>query len=464
MRPRPFTFVSLLLLTAPGFLIASTGDDARMLRRIYDEALTGSPAYENLRELTTNYPGRLSGSKNLERALAWGEALLREMNLDHVWTLETMVPHWDRGPRESARLLPPEAIEGEAVALSILALGGSIATSLNGITAEVIEVQSLAELAELGRERVEGRIVFFNRPMEPRHIDTGLAYGGAADQRTRGPFEAARFGAVGALVRSLTLSSDDQPHTGTTAYREGHPTIPCAALGIQSANTLSAALAAAPGARVELRVHSQWHPDAPSYNVIGELRGREFPDQVILVGGHMDSWDITPGAHDDGAGVVQSIEVLRLFQALGLRPRHTLRCVLFTNEENGLRGAVAYATHVRETGERHVFAVESDSGGFAPRGFDLGSTQGPAHEKAARWRDLFEPYGVHVFRQGPGGADVAPLMMLGVTVANLIPESQRYFDYHHARTDTIDTVNKRELELGAAALAALIYLVDTHGL
>jgi carboxypeptidase Q len=452
------------LAVGPLPVLRAMDTDALVLRRLHDLALTTSPAFEQLRELTTHYPGRLSGSRSLEQALVWAESILREMALDHVWTLETPVPHWERGARESARLLPPDGSDGEAVALSLLALGGSIATPPGGLTAEVVEVHSLAELAELGQERVAGRIVFFNRPMDPRHLDPGQAYVEAGDQRRLGPFEAARFGAVAALVRSLTLAQDDHPHTGATAYRDGPPTIPCAALGIQSANTLSAALAAVPGSRVELRIHSQWHPDATSYNVIGELRGREFPDRIIVVAGHLDSWDITPGAHDNGAGVVQAIEVLRLFQALNLRPRHTLRCVLFTNEENGLRGGRAYASHVRATGEHHVLALESDLGGFAPRGFALGSREGPVHERIARWRPELEPYGLHLFRAGPGGPDVAPLLPLGVAVGQLIVEPQRYFDYHHARTDTIDTVNPRELVLGAAALASLVYLVDTHGL
>ena len=455
--------VACLLLVTPA-RASSSDDDATILRRIYDEALANSPAYERLRELTSEFPGRLSGSRNLENALAWARDLLAEMNLDHVWTLEVAVPHWERGARESARLLPPEGSESEAVALNVLALGGSISTPPGGITAEVVEVQSLDALPTLGRERLEGRIVFFNRPMDPRHVDTFQAYRGASDQRALGPLEAARYGAVGALVRSLTLAEDDEPHTGTTAYRPGQPAIPSAALGIRSANTLSNALAAAPGSRVELRIHAQWHADAPSYNVIGELRGRERPEQVLLVGGHLDSWDVSPGAHDGAAGAMQAVEVLRLFQALGIQPRHTLRCVLFTNKENGARGALAYASHARDSGEEHVLAIETDAGAFSPRGFSLGSPQGAAHERAARWREWLAPFGLHEFREGGGGVDVAPLMALGTPVGSLLTDSQRYFDHHHARTDTLDHVNKRELELGAAALAALVYLVDTYGL
>ncbi|HEY0944978.1 MAG TPA: M20/M25/M40 family metallo-hydrolase, partial [Opitutaceae bacterium] len=292
----------------------------------------------------------------------------------------------------------------------------------------------------------------------------GLAYGRAGDQRNRGPAAAARLGAVAAAVRSLTHALDDVPHTGNTGFPPDVTPIPAIALSTRAAEILAEALAAEPDLKLTITTHCRTLPDAPSHNVIGELRGTEFPDEVILVGGHLDSWDVAPGAHDDGAGVVQSIEVLRLFRTLGLKPRHTLRCVLFTNEENGLRGATAYATQAKAAGEKHVFAVETDTGGFAPRGFTLGSTQGDAHERAARWRPLLEPYGLHVFAKGGGGADVTPLLLQGTTVSNLVPDSQRYFDYHHTTADGISAVNKRELELGAAALAALIYLVDTHGL
>jgi Zn-dependent M28 family amino/carboxypeptidase len=202
----------------------------------------------------------------------------------------------------------------------------------------------------------------------------------------------------------------------------------------------------------------------PSQDTFGEIKGTEFPDQVIEVGGHLDSWDIAPGAHDDGAGVVQSIEVLRLFKALGIRPRHTIRCILFVNEENGSRGSAAYATYVKGSPERHLLALETDNGGFQPRGFHLGNLAHDAGTKAARWKPLFEPYAISDISEGSGGADVSPLLVLGIPVGQLIPDSQRYFDYHHTKIDTLDKVNARELHLGAATLASLIWLVDQEGL
>lgn len=431
-----------------------------MFGNIYAEALVRGQAYANLRTLVTASPGRLAGSPALERAVAWAAQTLTALKLDRVYTQAVMVPHWERGPRESVFAHAGNA----ALPLTAVALGGSGPSPATGVIAEVVEVRSLDELAKLGRDKLVGKIVFFNRPMDPALINPGPAYGAAGDQRNRGPGVAAQYGAVGALVRSLTHALDDVPHTGATTYPPGAPKIPAAALSTVAANQLHELLARTPGLRAEINIHSQWLPDAPSHNVIGEIRGTEFPDQVLLVGGHLDSWDIAPGAHDDGAGVVQSIEVLRIFRALGLRPHHTLRCVLFVNEENGLAGATAYASAAQGAKERHLFAVETDNGGFQPHGFSLGSTQGNAHERAARWLPLFRPYGIFEFRKGSAGSDVTPLLVQGVAVGELTPDSQRYFDLHHTSEDSLDKVNPRELQLGAAALAALLWLVDTQGL
>jgi carboxypeptidase Q len=439
--------------------------DAATLRRIYSEALARGEAFENLRALVTQSPGRLAGSKSLERAIVWAEATLSQLGLDRVYKQDVMVPHWERGPKETVVMTSAAGAEP----LNAVALGGSAPTAGAGLVAEVTEVQSLDELATLPRNRIEGRIIFFNRPMDPTTVSPGPAYGAAGDQRNRGPGVAAKYGAAGALVRSLTQSHDDIPHTGQTVYIPDQPKIPAAALSTIAADKLSATLAAAAknggSVRVGLKINSQWFDPAPSHNVIGEIRGSAFPDEIILVGGHLDSWDIAPGAHDDGAGVVQSIEVLRLFRTLGLKPRHTLRCVLFTNEENGTAGSTAYASLAKEKKEKHVLAMETDSGGFQPRGFNLGSTQGDAHERAtARWAQLFEPYGILTFAKGTGGTDVGPLLVQGCTVAGLAPDSQRYFDIHHTTADSLDKVNPRELHLGAAALASLIWLYDTQGL
>ena len=434
--------------------------DGKMLQAIYSAALTTSPAYDHLRELTARFPGRLSGSKNLEGAIPWAKSVLEQTGVDRIELQPAMVPHWERGAPESVRILPGPGAS-QAMRLTALALGGSVPTPAGGLRAPVVELHSLDELKTAD---VKGKIVFFNRPMNPESISPGRAYGEAGDQRNRGPGEAGRYGAVGALTRSLTFALDDVPHTGTTAYLPDVARIPAAALSTIAADSLDAALKRGGSVTVEMTINSTWFPDAPSFNVIGELKGTEHPEQVILVGGHLDSWDVAPGAHDDGAGVVQSIEVLRLLKAVGWKPRHTIRCVLFTNEENGSRGSTAYSTAAAEKKEQHLLALETDNGGFRPRGFNLGNPAGDAHVRAARWRGLFEPYGIYNFQAGPGGADVSPLLAQGTTVAGLMPDSQRYFDYHHTTIDSIDKVNPRELELGAAALASLVYLVDRHGL
>lgn len=458
-QPLLFAFLASVAASVASGTSPALSPSQDTVNRFFTEALARGQAYENLRVLTTRHPGRLAGSKNLADAVLWGQRTLGALGLDRVYTQEVMVPHWERGAPESVELLDAS---GRGQTLAAAALGNSAATPADGLVAEVVEVQSLAEVARLGRTHLAGKIVFFNRPMNTAYFRTGLAYAEAGDQRNQGPNLAAAEGAVAALTRSLTLAHDDFPHTGNTTFKV--EPIPAAALSTAAADRLSAALAADPRTRVRLAIHARTRPDALSHNVIGEIRGTEFPDEIILVGGHLDSWDIAPGAHDDGSGIVQSIEVLRLFRALGLKPRHTLRCVLFTNEENGLRGATRYAELAKAAPERHLFAVESDNGGFAPTGFNLGSTQVDAHLRAARWRDLFEPWGLWNFSKGSGGADVGPLLLFGVPVAGLTPDSQRYFDVHHTTRDSIDQVNPRELHLGSAALAALIWLVDNEGL
>lgn len=431
-----------------------TAADEKMLRALYTAALSNGPAYEHLRELTAKYPGRLAGSKNLEGAVKWGEALLKATGADRTELQPAMVPHWERGAKEGIAIVGGAKLTG-------VALGGSVPTPADGLTAPVVELQSLDALKTTD---VRGKIVFFNRPMNPDYVSTGFAYRDAGDQRNHGPAEAAKHGVVGVLVRSLTLARDDVPHTGATTYLPDVPRIPAAALSTLAADKLSVALKADPATRVTMAIHSRWFEDAQSANVIGELRGSEHPEQIILVGGHLDCWDIAPGAHDDGAGVVESIEVMRLFKAVGYQPRHTIRVVLFTNEENGTRGATAYSAAAGARKEVHLLALESDNGGFQPHGFQLGNTAGDAHTRAARWRGLFEPYRITLFDKGAGGTDVEPLLAQGAPVGELIPDSQRYFDIHHTTEDSIDKVNPRELELGAAAMASLIYLVDQYGL
>jgi hypothetical protein len=428
-------------------------------KEIVRVAMTEGQAFQLLEELTTIGP-RLSGSPQAAAAVDWSRRKMLELGFENVRLQEIMVPHWVRGPIEEAAIINSTTMGTEP--LSVCALGGSIATPEMGIAAEVVEVKSFEELKALGK-KAEGKIIFFNRPMDPANINTFEAYSGAVNQRGSGAIEAAIAGGVAALVRSMTTRWDDVPHTGSMHYQEGVQKIPAAAIGILSANRLSQLLAYEKTIRVRLKLTCETLLDVPSANVIGEIAGTEKPEEIILVGGHLDSWDKGTGAHDDGAGCVQSLEALRLIKQLDLKPKRTIRAVMFMNEENGLRGGIEYARIAAESNTKHIAAIESDRGGFAPRGFSVGADS-VRFERMARWAYLFEEIGADRIFKGGGGADVGPLMRQGVPGIGLVPESQPYFDYHHSDNDTIDKVNERELELGAAALAILCYVLAQEGL
>jgi hypothetical protein len=373
-----------------------------------------------------------------------------------------LVPKWVRGPKEFALI---ETEPGVTFNVPITALGGSVATPSVGLKAEVVEVQNFEELAVLGRENIDGKIVFFNRPMQAELISTFSAYGGCVNQRYDGARQASQYGAIGVIVRSMSLRMDDYPHTGAMSYGDQAVSkrIPAAAISTNAAEKLSNLLKIAPKLKFLFRQQCKQYEDVLSYNVIGEITGSTFPDEIILVGGHLDSWDIGDGAHDDGAGCVQSMEVLRFFKELDYKPKRTIRVVLFMNEENGLRGGYKYAEMAALKGETHIFALESDAGGFTPRGFNF-DLPDYEFEQVQSWEPLFKPYLIHYFEKGGSGADIGPLKTKTNVLAGLRPDSQRYFDHHHAATDTFEAVNKRELELGAATLTSLIYLYDTYGL
>lgn len=455
-------YILITLLLTMFYAEAQQQKDSLMLQSIYRTALLDGKAYDWLDYLTNQIGGRLSGSLNAERAVKWSKEELEKLNLDKVWLQPVLVPKWVRGPKEFALI---ETEPGVTFNVPITALGGSVATPSVGLKAEVVEVQNFEELAALGREKIDGKIVFFNRPMQVDLISTFSAYGGCVNQRYDGAREASQYGAIGVIVRSMSLRMDDYPHTGAMSYGDQpiSKRIPAAAISTNAAEKLSNLLKIAPKLKFLFRQQCKQYDDVLSYNVIGEITGSEYPDEIILVGGHLDSWDVGDGAHDDGAGCVQSMEVLRLFQQLDYKPKRTLRVVLFMNEENGLRGGRKYAEMAALKGETHIFALESDAGGFTPRGFNFDL---PDHEFAQirSWEPLFKPYLIHYFEKGGSGADIGPLKTKTNVLAGLRPDSQRYFDHHHAATDTFDAVNKRELELGAATLTSLIYLYDTYGL
>ena len=451
-----FLFLSVALHAQPN------SSDKKQLKTFFDTSLLNGQAYEWLDYLTNRIGSRLSGSLGAERAVAWTKAELDALGLDRVYLQPVKVPKWVRGAKEFALI---ETAPGVTFNVPITALGGSVATPSVGLKAFVVEVQGIEELKALGREQIEGKIVFFNRPMQANLISTFQAYSGCVDQRYSGAKEASAYGAVGVIVRSMNLRLDDLPHTGAMSYgdQEVSKRIPAAAISTNAAEKLSKLLKLEPKLKFLFRQQCKTYPDVWSHNVIGEITGSEFPKEIIVVGGHLDSWDLGDGAHDDGAGVVQSMEVLRLFKATGYKPKRTIRVVLFMNEENGLRGGNAYADNALLTGERHIFALESDAGGFTPRGFSFNCSD-EEFAQIESWKPLFKPYLIHYFEQGGSGADIRPLKNKYNVLAGLRPDSQRYFDHHHAENDTFDAVNKRELELGAATMTSLIYLYDTYGL
>lgn len=461
-------FVLLLVLLAAVRVPAQSAEaaepkaeptaDEKMIRQLFDLALTESECYDVLRHMCKEIGPRLSGSPEAAQSVEYIYEVMSGMGLDRVEKQACMVPHWVRGNPEKAWI---KSSEGK-FSVPVCALGGSVGTGKRGITAQVVEVNTLDEVKEMPREKIEGRIVFYNRPMEPTHLNTFAAYSGCVDQRG-GASEASRKGAIAVVVRSMNLAEDDFPHTGNQRYAEGVKPIPASAISTRGADVLHAQLEKDPNLKFFLQMNCETLPDVESHNVIGEIRGSEFPDEIIVLGGHLDSWDLGEGAQDDGTGVVQGIEVLHLFKKVGYKPKRTIRAVAWMNEENGMRGAHKYAEEAERKGEKHLAGLESDRGGLTPRGFTVDATD-EVYNKVLSWSGLLKPYMLHDIIRGYGGVDISPLRKQGVALFGFLPDSQRYFDYHHARTDVFEAVNKRELELGAASMAAFVYLLSEYGL
>lgn len=451
----------LILFLLVGLQSFCQTEDEKQIRAIYDAALTEGKAYNWLNYLSNQIGGRLSGSVQAQQAIDYTKLQLDSLGLDRVWLQSVMVPKWVRGTPEFAYV---ETTPGMTNTVPICALGGSVATPPGGIKANIVEVQDIEDLKVLGETKISGKIVFFNRPMNPALINTFEAYSGCVDQRYSGAEEAAKYGAIGVIVRSMNLRLDDYPHTGSMGYGETPVSkrIPAAAISTNGADLLSTTLKLNADTKFYFKQNCSQLEDVESYNVIGEIKGTTFPDEIMVVGGHLDSWDLGDGSHDDGAGCVQSMEVLRLLKTSGYRPQRTIRVVLFMNEENGMRGGNKYAEIAKNNNENHIFALESDSGGFTPRGFSFDCSN-QNFERVKSWSTLFEPYLIHMLIKGGSGADIGPLKNDSIVLVGLRPDSQRYFDYHHAENDTFQHVNKRELELGAAAMASLVYLFDKYG-
>jgi len=443
--------------------------DSIFIKKISDEILVNGKAYDNLRFLCKQIGGRLSGSPNMYKAEEWGKKTLAESGADKVWLQECMVPHWVRGGKDKlwiSKLVSAKNMRMPDAALSLtnldaLAIGNSEGTGEQYLTRPAILINSFDEL-ENKKDEVKNKIVFYNYKFNETFVNTFQSYSDAVKYRTQGASRAAKYGAAAVVVRSMSHATDNIPHTGALRYDTAYPKIPAMTVGLKDADKLATLLNNGP-VTLNMQTNAKNYPDTIGHNVIGELQGSEYPNAYITVGGHLDSWDVCEGAHDDGTGIVQTIEILRTFKKLGYQPKHTIRFVLFANEENGLRGGAKYFEEAKAKGEKHLFALESDAGGFTPRGFGINADE-TVLNKMKEWLPLLKNYGCEKIDRGSDGADIGQLKSIGAVTVGLLPDTQRYFDYHHARTDVFENVNKRELNLGAINMAALIYLVDKYGL
>lgn len=449
---KTYLLLFIVFLSINGF----SQNDSTFIRNIYSEALSNGRAYEDLRSLCKDVGARLSGSAEAQMAVEWSKMTMEKYGFDKVYLQEIMVPHWERGTKESGWIRHEK---GQLQKVNMLALGGSIGTE-GILQAELVEFNNLDELKKAKRSKVEGKIVFLNQPMDEQQINTFKAYGGCYAIRGNGAVEASKLGAKAVIIRSIGMPIDEHPHTGSMHYEDGTPKIPAAAVSTQDAEMIGELLKKQ-DLEFVMEMDCRSYPDVPSFNVIAEMTGKSKPNEIITFGGHLDSWDTGEGAHDDGAGVIHCMEALRILKELKYKPEHTLRVVFFMNEENGNMGGKTYATWSKERGEKQIAALESDRGGFAPRGFHCDGS--PEQVKLLEsFAPLFKQYELHIFEKGYGGVDIGPLKSSfeGIPLFGFVPDSQRYFDFHHAPSDVFENVNKRELELGAAAIGSMIYLLD----
>lgn len=449
----------LSLLLPISLLFLNLNSQTRIdVSEIFHAALKSDIAYNNLKMLCDTAPGRISGTAAAAKAVEFSRHIMENMALDTVYLQELRVMHWSRGEKEVARIM---STQNGIINLNVSALGLSIGTGVRGINAGVVEVSSIDELKSLGRNEIEGKIVFFNRPFEQSCFNTFRGYVAAVDQRFAGPAEAAELGAVAAIIRSVTSANHDIAHTGVTRLNEDGNNIPAVAVSTVGADILTNWLKKDPSLFLYLKTTCELLPEETSYNVIGEIRGSDYPEQIITVGGHLDAWDNSPGAHDNGGGCMQSVEVLRLFKELNIKPKRTIRAVMFMDEEIAQRGGKKYAEHAAEMNEKHYFAIESDRGVSSPTGFSI-DTSDENFNKLLAIKEYFHEYGILSFFRGGSGVDIGFLKEASpeVVLVGLVTDPQRYFDYHHSANDTFDKVNRREMQLGSAAMASIIYLVD----
>lgn len=442
----------------------SQTEDSLFIHTIAVNILNSEASYNNLWHLTKKIGGRLSGSPQMYMAEQWGEQALKDAGADKVIMQQCMVPHWVRGGKDEAYANYKDANnKQQKYVLNVLALGNSAGSGAKGVSAPLVRINNFTEL-EANKNELNGKIVFYNVPFDDSLINTFAAYGKNVIYRAIGASRAAKYGAVGMLMRSMTNTPGNYPHTGALHYLDSTKQISAAAMGLDDVKQLNALFDKNIPVSATMFTYGKMLPDTIAHNVIGEIKGSQHPEQIITIGGHLDSWDPAEGANDDGTGIVQTIEILRVFKALGYQPKHTIHFVLFANEENGSRGGVKYAEEAQKNNEQHIFALESDAGGFTPRGFGFDTDDDTVWEKVNSWKPLFTPYYGDHFQKGGGGEDIGYLRTLKTPMAGLNPDSQRYFDIHHAATDVFENVSIREMKLGAVNMAALIYLVDKYGL
>ncbi len=462
MKRFNYIFLSVFqIITLFNILTAQTVSNFNNYEKTADQfvrsALVERKGYNLLKELCKIGP-RLSGFENSLKAINWAKEKMESLGFDKVWLQPVMVPHWVRGNIEEAKIVNSKRFDKR---LNIADLGGSVGTPKFGITAEVIELKNFNELDSL-KDKVKGKIVFFSRPLDAGLLNTFAGYGGAVDQRLFGPARAARYGAVAVLIRSITTKFDDVPHTGVTIYADSIKKIPAASLGYKDADFLSNALKEDPSLKVNLKMNCKTLPDAKSFNVIGELTGSKNPNEIIAIGGHLDSWDKGVGANDDGTGIMQSLEVLDLFKRFAIKPQKTIRCIFYINEENGTRGGIAYEKYADTAKEIQLAAIEADAGSGSPRGFSF-TSDSTIISKVKVWLPILKRTGIDWIRKGGSGEDVGQIKNAKALIG-YVPDEQRYFDYHHSDNDQFNIIHPREFELGSAAIATLVYLIDREGL
>lgn len=425
-------------------------------KKISDEIMTNGTAYENLGQLTKGIGPRFSATPGYMRAVDWAEKKLKEIGIDMIWRMEAKAPVWIRG-KESLQI---KTANGDWKNIRMLSFGNSEGTGGKYLTGEIVLINSTSELNAMSVGQLKDKIVFVNLPMDPKIINTSDSYLITAKSKLISASVIAKTGAKALIIRSLTTASDDTPHAKMVYYEpDDKIRIPALSIGVKSADELEKLLKSQK-VTAKLNMTAQSKGDTTNPNIIAEIQGKK-DSKVIVLGAQLDSWDFGEGAIDDGTGVAQCIEVLRTFKALGLENNHTIRVVFYANSENGGQGREMYAAYVKKKDEKHIFALGTDAGGYSPRGFSLDMS--PQRRKQIfEWKNYFLPYGVYDFDQTEAIQDISPLKKMDIPLAELVVDTQRYFDYHHSEQDTFDKVNKRELLIGAVAMTQMIFMIDKN--